>query len=1545
MKMDLNSFTVSKSTYFGGSDWDRAYCILADSNYVYITGGTYSTNFPTLNAYDPDYNGGGAWGGDIFISKLNKSDFSCVQSTYFGGSSMEHAADAVLKDDTIILCGKGSSSTPIFSGYQSSHGGGTFDAYLLQFNFTSNTPMYSTFLGGGDYLGGNDYGTSVVLDEDGIIIAGHTENNDFPTVNPYQSSKGGTGYDGFLAKFSFDMSSLVYSTYHGGSDDDRGYQIEIYNDQVFFVGFAPGSGFPLMNPMISSYSGDRDNFLSVHNASTGNLLSSTYLGGSNLDQAERIVRNGTHLFVAGITESSDYSLYNAFQSSTGGGRDGFLMSFNVNSLYDKPPLIVEQELYTRFNITWPELFSNNVVRPNFIDLNNDGFLELLRSEASYQTSIYEWNNTEYIYRSSIPALFIDYGDYDGDGIKEILGIQDTAADYCFLNFTTDFLKFEVEFEWDHGFGRRGDARFGDLEHDGQMEIAYANDDGIRRVYSFNGSDFETNGSFDDMDYGDGIESCAMMDIDGDNKDEIFVGFGYGQAHNGDVFVYDDYSTGFSFIQQFDFERDPHPLRNDEFEDLNGDGLLDYVCGIENGAAFHNYIISYNSSSASYYSKKIYNRVDRFEHMYGVGKISPHDEFARLVAFYDPNDDKFTDTLDIFYWNETEADYYIEDSISLNQSINSRYKAHVEVRDLNNDGIDEIIWCGDDGNGYQATYFLFNNLGIAADKPMVNKDFIFGDFAFEFDGIDDYIEVKNVNQLPTGNNEFSISLWMFLQDYNGTNIYPITFWGTNDSGMGAVDHMTLFRTGNLNDDESLCHTFYGVSSSEDVYANIDLPDQEWFHACVTYDGSTIKIYYNGKLLISKDDDADIISSNIFIGQRNGVYYKGRMDDIQIYNKTLSPSEVNKTRDLIDLPVENMILYYNFEDTSINSSLDLSGIDNNGTLFGGEIVYESSLPTASFITNTSDISISEWIAFTDTTSGGNFPLTYEWDFGDGSINSSAQSPIHQYGSSGTFTVKLIVTDINGESSSYEIDIEVSMDSSLLASFTTNKDTIYEGGWIQFIDTTSGGVPPLTYEWDFGDGTANSSDKDPIHQYTTAGEYMIILQVYDNVSEHSYYTKNITVSNSDIFLNSSDLLIYYDFESNVEDGSIHSNDGINHGIDYVEGINGQAGYFDGSDYVRTPVYNYISNFTLSAMFKTNNFPYASYVGSPLIDSDEPSDYGTGIGIFDNQIRTIHNNGFDGDAYDFDTDTWYVLTAIFDRENNEIRTYINGSLIETSSVTYHSETIFDHFYIGHDPANNRYFNGLIDEVYIFNRTLSDSEVESLYYRSIGNPNILNASFSVNSTSIHLGEYIQFTDLTTGGIEPYIYEWDVGDNTFQGHIQNFTYYFENTGNYTVSLLVTDSNGDISFYSMEIRVIFDDKSPILNSPEDLTYVYGSVTDPEILWNAIDDFPLYYVIYLNDSEEDSGYWASDVPIIFDLAYFGPNIYEFEIYVYDENGNSASDEVIVTILSQDSTPPDDDNDDDDGKFTIPFASINSLVFMSGVVSVIVLLSVKKEIGNNL
>jgi outer membrane protein OmpA-like peptidoglycan-associated protein/opacity protein-like surface antigen len=129
---------------------------------------------------------------------------------------------------------------------------------------------------------------------------------------------------------------------------------------------------------------------------------------------------------------------------------------------------------------------------------------------------------------------------------------------------------------------------------------------------------------------------------------------------------------------------------------------------------------------------------------------------------------------------------------------------------------------------------------------------------------------------------------------------------------------------------------------------------------------------------------------------------------------------------------------------------------------------------------------------TVTGGCPPYTYLWDFGDGTT-STEQNPRHTYQTEGKYTSSVTVTDAKGNQAVGSFAVTATCPP-VSATPSGNPTTGTAPFAVAFRAGASGGCPPLTYAWDFGDG-ATSAEENPTHEYTTDGTYSATLAVTDS------------------------------------------------------------------------------------------------------------------------------------------------------------------------------------------------------------------------------------------------------------------------------------------------------------------------------------------------------------------------------------------------------------------------------------------------------------------
>lgn len=234
--------------------------------------------------------------------------------TYLGGGDYDEVQDMVIDGSgaIYIVGGTYSSDFPIVNGYQSTFGGDR-DVFLAKFSADGTQLLFSTYLGGP----GDDYGLAIELDAAGnIVIAGQTDSPNFPVVNGYQSTLNGTSPDGFVAKFSADGSTLLYSTYLGGTGGDFILDMKLKSTgEICVTGITDSSDFPVFNAVDNTRQGS-EAFVTEFTADGSALVFSTFLGGSGQDFGHGLALDGNgNLYVTGCTTSLDFPVVNPFQAA------------------------------------------------------------------------------------------------------------------------------------------------------------------------------------------------------------------------------------------------------------------------------------------------------------------------------------------------------------------------------------------------------------------------------------------------------------------------------------------------------------------------------------------------------------------------------------------------------------------------------------------------------------------------------------------------------------------------------------------------------------------------------------------------------------------------------------------------------------------------------------------------------------------------------------------------------------------------------------------------------------------------------------------------------------------------------------------------------------------------------------------------------------------------------------------------------------------------------------------------------------------------------
>jgi hypothetical protein len=325
------------STYLGGNLEDQGYGIaLGSDGSAYVTGLTYSTNFPTLRPLQahksshlcPDDTGRLVACSDAFISKINPAGTALVYSTYFGGDrNVEGNGIAVDKNGSAYICGDTDATSLPAVHAAHSRLTGLQNAFAAALNPAGSALLYSTYLGGKR----QDMCTNVAVRHQTAYLTGYTWSSDFPTTaGAFERTR--HGLDAFVTAIRHD-GVIAFSTLLGGTGDDEAMDVAVdAHDDVWVVGDTTSTDFPVKNAAQPRNAGQTDAFISELDPSGSGLVMSTYLGGSNVDFGHAIaLDSAANAYVIGFTYSTDFPTVHSLQGPSG-DEDAFVGRLGDRSL-------------------------------------------------------------------------------------------------------------------------------------------------------------------------------------------------------------------------------------------------------------------------------------------------------------------------------------------------------------------------------------------------------------------------------------------------------------------------------------------------------------------------------------------------------------------------------------------------------------------------------------------------------------------------------------------------------------------------------------------------------------------------------------------------------------------------------------------------------------------------------------------------------------------------------------------------------------------------------------------------------------------------------------------------------------------------------------------------------------------------------------------------------------------------------------------------------------------------------------------------------------
>ncbi len=260
-------------------------------------------------------------------------DPGLTYGSYMGGTSREHGCGVSVDNDCDLYVAGDTQSAdfPSTAGAFDSTYNAKFDTFVAKLIGTGTNLIYATFVGGSQ----GDFGHGVIVKHENAWVTGGADSRDFPvTAGAYDTTHNG-GADMFLYELSADGSTLIFSTFVGGSGDEfsfggQGVGVDP-SDNGYVAGLSNSANFPTTPGCFQPVNaGSDDAFVTKFAVDGSALIYSTLIGGNNSDVANALdVDAAGFAYVGGFALSQNFpTTLGAFHTAPNGGSNGFLFKLN-----------------------------------------------------------------------------------------------------------------------------------------------------------------------------------------------------------------------------------------------------------------------------------------------------------------------------------------------------------------------------------------------------------------------------------------------------------------------------------------------------------------------------------------------------------------------------------------------------------------------------------------------------------------------------------------------------------------------------------------------------------------------------------------------------------------------------------------------------------------------------------------------------------------------------------------------------------------------------------------------------------------------------------------------------------------------------------------------------------------------------------------------------------------------------------------------------------------------------------------------------------------
>ena len=373
-----------------------------------------------------------------------------------------------------------------------------------------------------------------------------------------------------------------------------------------------------------------------------------------------------------------------------------------------------------------------------------------------------------------------------------------------------------------------------------------------------------------------------------------------------------------------------------------------------------------------------------------------------------------------------------------------------------------------------------------------------------------------------------------------------------------------------------------------------------------------------------------------------------------------------------------------------------------------------------------------------------------------------------------------------------------------------TINQGENITFTAAINGSITNPTYQWQVNGPIVGGNLSTFSTTSLNNGDSVRCLVFSSQSCEVPAYSNSLTITVTS--LPSNDLVACYPFNGNVNDMSGNNHHGSVYGATLTTdrfGRPNNAYNFNGTtNYINLPPAPFLLPcFSYSVWAYATSYPSTGDEGSVI----SIGSYAGGGGIsFSNANTTVRGWMFGsyyapGNMYNWGQgifpplNTWFHL--VLTRDGNYINFFINGQMVSSqptngTSPYYGSGTTLAHIGRRDQMPLNQFFNGKIDDIHIYNRALSATEVNNLYN---GENNAVTITANPGTT-INQGENITFTATINGNITDPTYQWQVNNIIVGGNLSTFSTTSLNNGDSVRCLVFPSQSCEVPTYSNSLTI-------------------------------------------------------------------------------------------------------------------------------------------------